>query len=647
MIRTAKALLLAVSLGCVAHSQTPAQPATEPDSKAGAYYNFAMGRVYSELAQAYGNKPEYLTKAIQHYQEALKLDPEASIVFEELTDIYIQTNRLHDAVGQAEDLLKKNPENVDAHRMLGRIYMRMISTPDNKINDEYLRKAIEQLQKVTDKDPKDAESWVSLGRLYRVSNSSQDAEKAYNQALVAEPDNEEALTGLAMLYSDLGQNDRAVEKLKAAAEKNPSDRALVALGRAYEQMKDYKNAAEVLKKAIEMQPDNSGLKAGLANDLMMSDRLDEALALFQDLSAEDPANPQFQLRVAEIYRVKHDYVKAAEALKKVKTLDPRDMEVRYEEVRQLEAQGQFADAIKALKPLIDETSRAKYSSAEGSARAQLLEELGSLYRAAEQYTESVEAYRKAAELDQDERAGISMQIIDTYRAAKNPEGIKKEAAAVVADLRGKMAGKPDVSTLVSIAEVQEKAKNYSEEAKALEEAEKLAGTPKDKEVVYFHRGAMFERQKKIELAEAEFRKVLALDPEHAGALNYLGYMLVDHGLRVDEATLMIKKALDADPENGAYLDSLGWAYYQQGKFEQAEGLLVRAVDRIGPDPTVKDHLGDVYLKLGKTKEAISQWQASMKDFHSPAGVDTEPEEMAKVSRKLDAARVQLAKETGK
>jgi tetratricopeptide (TPR) repeat protein len=159
------------------------------------------------------------------------------------------------------------------------------------------------------------------------------------------------------------------------------------------------------------------------------------------------------------------------------------------------------------------------------------------------------------------------------------------------------------------------------------------------------RGAMFERQKKVESAEAEFRKVLASNPEHSGALNYLGYMLVDHKLRVDEATQMIKKALEGDPENGAYLDSLGWAYYQQGKFDEAEGLLTRAIERIGQDPTVHDHLGDVYFKLGKIKEAITQWQASLKDFRSPAGIDSEPEDVAKVTRKLDAARVKLAKES--
>ena len=84
---------------------------------------------------------------------------------------------------------------------------------------------------------------------------------------------------------------------------------------------------------------------------------------------------------------------------------------------------------------------------------------------------------------------------------------------------------------------------------------------------------------------------------------------------------------------------------RQGKLTEAEGFLVQALDRIGQDATVHDHLGDVYFKLGKTKDAITQWQASLKDFHSPAGIDSEPEDVAKVSRKLDAARVKLAKES--
>ena len=79
------------------------------------------------------------------------------------------------------------------------------------------------------------------------------------------------------------------------------------------------------------------------------------------------------------------------------------------------------------------------------------------------------------------------------------------------------------------------------------------------------RAKLLDEAKKIEAADQAFRKVLEINPDNAGALNYLGYMLVDHGMKVEEATGMIKKALDSDTDNGAYLDSLGWAYFRQGK----------------------------------------------------------------------------------
>ena len=158
------------------------------------------------------------------------------------------------------------------------------------------------------------------------------------------------------------------------------------------------------------------------------------------------------------------------------------------------------------------------------------------------------------------------------------------------------------------------------------------------------RGAMFERQKKVEPAEAEFRKVLASNPENSGALQLSGL----HA-RGPQSARRGSHANDQEgvgwrPGKRRLPRQLGLGLYQQGKFEEAEGLLTRALERIGQDPTVHDHLGDVYFKLGKIKEAIAQWQASLKDFRSPAGIDSEPEDVAKVNRKLDAARVRLAKE---
>src|SRR4051812_42865431 len=104
MLRIAKALLCAVPLGSALFSQTqppppqtPAAQAGKDPDKAGAYYNFAMGRLYAQMAAAEGNKNDYINKSLQHYREALRLAPTANIIFEELTELLIQTNRLADA----------------------------------------------------------------------------------------------------------------------------------------------------------------------------------------------------------------------------------------------------------------------------------------------------------------------------------------------------------------------------------------------------------------------------------------------------------------------------------------------------------------------------------------------------------------------
>src|ERR1700733_7031285 len=153
----AKALCVAVSLSCVAFGQASA-PSQPPTDKAAAYYNFAMGHLYAELAGVYGNRSEYVGKAIDHYKQALKLDPGASFLFEELTDLYIQSGRLKDAVTEAQDILTKDPDNLDARRILGRIYTRMSGdAQQGKINEEMLHSAIEQCQKITAKDTKDVD----------------------------------------------------------------------------------------------------------------------------------------------------------------------------------------------------------------------------------------------------------------------------------------------------------------------------------------------------------------------------------------------------------------------------------------------------------------------------------------------------------
>ncbi len=92
------------------------------------------------------------------------------------------------------------------------------------------------------------------------------------------------------------------------------------------------------------------------------------------------------------------------------------------------------------------------------------------------------------------------------------------------------------------------------------------------------------------MAEVEFRKVLKADPDNAGAMNYIGYMLADANLRLEESLDLITKALDIEPGNGAYLDSLGWVQFRLGRLEDAEKNLRRALEKTPRDPTVHDHM---------------------------------------------------------
>ncbi len=649
-----------------------ARPASPKPDRAEAYYNYAMGHLYAELAGAYGNRGEYLNSAIEYFRAALKADPKATFITEELAELYVAAGQIRTAVTEAEEAVKANPDDLTARRILGRIYTRLLGDgQQGRINETMLKKAIEQYERITAKDTKDVESLLMLGRLQKVAQSSPEAMAAYKKVLALDPENEDAQVGLAMVYADLGDNKSASELLEKAATKSPNLRTLTTLASSYEQMREFKLAAETLRRTLDLSPGNPDLRRAYAQNLLFSDQYEEARKQFQELVTEDPRDTQSWLRLSQIYRQQRKFAEAREAAQKARDLEPNNLEIRYNEVSLLEAEGKLPAAIDVLKEILNSTSR-RSSPADKASRGMLLERLGLLYRQNDQVPQAVETFRQMTENDPDSAARSSAQIIETYRGARdfpravaeadaararfpNDRTVKLVRANLLAevgraeegaqDLRSLLDGKTDRDVYLSLAQVFEKAKDYRQMATALDEAEKLSATDDEKQNLAFMRGAMFEKMKNFEAAEAEFRKVLATEPENASALNYLGYMLADRNVRLQEAYSMIRKAVDLEPNNGAFLDSLGWVLYRLDRLEEAERYLLQAVERAPHDPTVHDHLGDLYAKQGRTKEALTQWELSLREWNAASPSERDTAEVAKVQKKIDSAKVKLARES--
>jgi tetratricopeptide (TPR) repeat protein len=653
---------------------TPAQPAPRKVDRAAAYYHYAVAHMYEEQVTVYG-RSELANKAMEEYRLAIEADPSSEFLTSGLAELYVKTGRIRDAVIEAQDIIKRDPTNLEAHKLLGRIYLRSLGDmPGGSGSDNVLKLAIEQYEQIVKIEPNSVDDHLLLGRLYRLNNDLQKAESELKIAIKIDPNSEEAVTTLAILYTDEGDTAHALQVLSSVPDTARSAKLYAALGQTYEQRKEFKNAIEAFKKAIMLDRDNLDAIRGLAENLLNDGQTDAALEQYKVIADANPEDAQTFLRIAEIYRRQGKYDQALENLKKADTMVPESLEVPYSMAGVYEAQGRYDDAVKLLQDLVKKTEKPdhNYNQADRNNRAIFVERLGIVYREQENYPASVDAFRKMLNLGDENAERGYQNIIDTYREGKMwpqataaaREAVQKlpddrglrmvldaqladtgDADKAIADVHSLLNGKAeDREVYITLAQMNTRLKRWKDAEDALNKAEQLSTKAEDKSYIYFLRGSTYEREKKFDEAEAQFKKVLAADPQSAITLNYLGYMNADRGVRLDESLNYIKAAVSLDPGNGAYLDSLGWAYFRLGKYDLAEESLTKASAHMGSDPTVQQHLGDLYLKTGRLKLAAAHWERALAEWGKTVPAEVDGDALAKVQLDLDAAKVKLAKE---
>ncbi len=657
---------------------TAASTAQLPN-RAQAYYHLALAATYEDDAMSEG-RPEDVTHAIEEYKLALDADPNSAELADALADLYFRTGSVRQAETTARTLLKTSPNDIDAHKLLGRIYLRQLGEAENSVSSSspagnVLDQAIAEFEKIVALQPTSVEDRMVLGQLYTVKHQPDKAEAEFKSAQAIAPESEDVVLNLARLYAESGDINKSVQVIEAVPESDRTPKMEFTLGAAYEQLKKPKDAIAAYQRAEDLEPGDPRTIDALAQALYNNDQFDQALKQYQELAEADPENNEPLIRIAEIQRRQGKYEDALNTIEKALKIDSTSLEAGYNQGLLLDVLGRFDEAAQAYQKMVDLTSHANgaYTDEEKNNRSIFLERLGAVYLEQNKIDQAITAYQKMIELGGDNAVRGYQGEVDAYQTAKqfdkaievsqkaveaNPKNrdLKLMLAGELADqgkadealamAKGLLNGSADNDRTVwfAIGQINIRLKRWKDAEDAFNKAEPLATKKDDRTYLFFLRGELADREKHMDQAEQFFRQALDLDPANAMTLNYLGYMLADKGVRLPEALKLIRQAVDIEPMNGAYLDSLGWVYFKLGEYELAEDNLRQAVQRDQTDPTVHEHLGDLYEKTGRIRLAAAQWELSLAEFAKSSPADIDPGDVSKVQKKLESARVRLAKE---
>ena len=526
--------------GCTLIKSTPPGDELPVKKTENRYYNYIEAHLHL--------KKNNLDKAIYHLNKTIEEDPENLYLQRELAILYLMQKYNLKALNIVKNIIDKNPGDIEALIMYGRIKQSLKQIDDAKeayekviandpaqekiyliLGDIYMEegdldKALKIYKQLVNKYPEFYAGYFFIGKIYAEQGKIVDAEKEFLKALDSEPDLEEAKFELIKLYKSLGEEQKTIEIYKEILKRNSNNiRAALELGLLY-----YKN--------------------GMIKD---SDNL------FNDLAAKSLSDSEVIREVAHIYLDKKKYNDAIIVTEGMLKSLPGSSDIHY-------VAGLAYNAINDK-----ETAIAHFKQVPPDSKF---------------YQNSV------------------IQISFLYRDL----GKIREAINFLENLIKNVPDKPEL--MLYLASFYEENEEFYKAEKVLKKAIKI--DPENIEF-HFRLGVVYDMWDKKEAAIESMKTVISLDPHNANALNYVGYIYAELGINLDEAERLIKEALKHSPDDGYITDSLGWVYYKKGRYKDALKLLKKAVDLAPDDPTILEHLGDVYLKTTDKKKALMFYERSL------------------------------------
>jgi tetratricopeptide (TPR) repeat protein len=438
-------------------------------------------------------------------------------------------------------------------------------------------------------DPIDPDAAMLLYGALADAGRFEESERAALWLLDAEPDGMRGTLALADVYERMGRPHQAEKVLREGLRRDPEQLAYYgALALTRRKHGDREGELDVYREILVRRPGHHATLLSKAEAELALGRMDDAVETLEEVEARYPSDLRTVLRLAFLDYEANRFEAAAMRFEHALGAQREQYEVAYFLGVTQRQMGAEDDALATFDTIPADHDRYP------DARVQV----AGIYEGRGDIGEALDQLEKA-------RAAEPSRPLDFYRA-------------------NLMAKSGDVAGAIAFLETL------------------LVGTSEDAEVIY-NMGVVEGEAGESEAAIGTMLRVLELDPDHAGALNYVGYTWAEQGENLDDAERMIARALEQRPDDGYIMDSLGWVYYMRarplvddGQYAEAELWIARALTELeraaeitGGDPVISEHLGDAYLLKGDKAAALRFYEEALD--HEPREGE-QPELRGKVER---------------
>lgn len=513
--------------------------------------NGDIDRSCSSFYFLWGRHSELLLRfdeALEFYQKALICDQQADYISEKIPILLLRLERTNEASAWLADYLQGHPEKTGMRMLYAKVLLRQKKTTE----------AMQQYQLISERHPDDAAILLLLSEMYINASQPERAEPLLTRILDKEPNSYLGHILMARLRQAEGRTDEAVDHYQQALKRNWSADLNMELGEVLVKTERYEEAVKLYRELVEREGQNESARVALVHVYLLQKKEAQALAELNRLKTVTEQPQRVDLTIARLYAKQKHYDKAIAILEKLLARENLSDARYFLAVLQVQ-QGRLGKALKQVR-LID-------PAAPEYADALFLQ---------------VRILREQNKLDE-AKALLEQQIgAGTLR--------NSELYIMLAALH-QLEGRDDLSNTVLLQGIE--------------------AFPNDENLLYEY-GLMLENDGDHDAALAIMQKIIELKPDHAAALNFVGYSWADTEVNLDQALEYIRRAIELKPENGYIHDSLGWVYYRLGKLDQAIKELETAVKLSPDDAAILDHLGDVYLESGRVREALQTYKKALK-----------------------------------